>query len=84
MARKWYICEASLGNTHRLDSSVVSLEVFHDPIREQYRIRINDHVLNKSFDDLNEAKRITIATLRNKLHALIQDLNEMERIKLAQ
>mgnify|MGYP003339379541 FL=1 len=84
MARKWYICEASLGNTHRLDSSVVSLEVFHDPIREQYRIRINDHVLNKSFDDLHEAKRIAIATLRNKLHALIQDLNEMERIKLAQ
>lgn len=83
MARKWRIEHDDLGNTHRLDSYIVRLEVFHDPIKEQYFIRINDQVLHKGFDDLNEAKRIAIATLRNKLYALIQDLNDMERLKIA-
>ena len=64
------------GNEERLPIRFIDVAVAFDPIREGYAFRIGTCWSTSRYDTIDDAKRVAIASLRNKLEATLAALNE--------
>lgn len=63
-------------NEQRLSISFIDVVVAFNPIQEGYQFRIGSLWSSSKYDTLDEAKRVAISSLRNKLRATLDELNK--------
>lgn len=63
-------------NEQRLSISFIDVVVAFNPIQEGYQFRIGSSWSSSKYDTIDDAKRVAISSLRNKLHATLDELNK--------
>lgn len=64
------------GNEERLPVPFIDVVVAFDPVRRGYAFRIGSCWATSRYDTIDDAKRVAIASLRNKLEAALASLTE--------